>query len=234
MARKRKRRSKILLPADDQQRKAKRRKLPVFEAQDLRSLIKEAKASSNDGANAFLFAFRRRIALQMNELLRHLDVDPSQPNAWERGFLLLAHYHHGAGRLGWYPRRSNRNAATWRVDHDYALIREVAIFNGRGLSDRNAIAKLAADRKKRQLFPYREQKRRYFAKGDELVRREAALWSRLQKLRKSARGRSLFDWFGGVRDDGLDFYDRILRDLDMADFLAGLVKNQTHLRSPRS
>jgi hypothetical protein len=225
MAGKRKSQSKILFPPDDQQRKAKRRRLPVFEAHDLRTLIKEAEASPNDGANAFLFAFRRRNEAQMNELLRRLGVDPLQPDAGMKGFLLLAHYHHGVGRLAWNPRRTNRNAATWAVEHDFILIREVAILNARGLSDRAAIAELAADRKKRQLFPYREQARRHFPKGNELKRRQDALWSRLQKLRKSARGRSLFDWFGGVHDDGLDFYDRILRDLARTDILAGLVKN---------
>jgi hypothetical protein len=194
MASKRKSRSKILLSPDDQQRKAKRRELPVFEAHDLRTLIKEAKASPNDGANAFLLAFRRRNAAQMNELLRHLGVNPSQPDAGIKGFFLLAYYHHGVGRLAWNPRRTNKNAPTWTAEHDFMLIREVAILNGQGLSDRAAIAKLAGDLKKRQLFPYREQKGRHFPKGNELKRREDALWSRLQKLRKSARGRSLFDW----------------------------------------
>jgi hypothetical protein len=55
-------------------------------------------------------------------------------------------------------RRTNRNAATWQEDHDIALLHEVAILRSEGLSERLAIKRIAADRKKRHLFPYREQK----------------------------------------------------------------------------
>ena len=92
-----------------------------------------------------------------------------------------------------------------------------------GLSQRRAIAKVAADPRKMRLFPYRE-KSRYFPKGKQRGRREAALWAHFQKLIASTRGRSLFDLFGGAPRDGLSFWERTLRDLDDGDYLSSLEK----------
>ena len=92
-----------------------------------------------------------------------------------------------------------------------------------GLSQRRAIAKVAADPRKMRLFPYRE-KSRYFPKGTQRGRREAALWAHFQKLIASTRGRSLFDLFGGAPRDGLSFWERTLRDLDDGDYLRSLEK----------
>ena len=129
MARQRKRQSKISLLRTDQEIRAERKKLPIFKARNLRSSIAEANANQSVGGDfAILTAFRRRNTIQMEDLLRRLGVDPSQPDAWLRGFLLLAHYHHGVANLGWYPRRTNRNAATWTPAHDFAILREVEML----------------------------------------------------------------------------------------------------------
>jgi hypothetical protein len=159
------RRKRILLfPNNDQSTKARRKRLPVFEPHDLRSLMSEAKGKSDDFAD--LRALRRRNELQMKELLKRLGLDPTLSDAWQRGFFLLAHYHHGVGFIAWYPRRTNRNAATWQVDHDIALLHEVAILKSDGLSERSAIKKIAADRKKRHLYPYSRAKVSAFRQGD--------------------------------------------------------------------
>lgn len=218
---------KRLFPSD-QQIAAIRKKLPIFKAHDLRSLLAEAKASQNAEGDdiALVAALRQCTADQIQDLLRRLGVDPSQPDAWQRGFYLLAACHHRIGYLAWYPRRTNRNAARWTPEHDYELLREVTVLKAKGLSERRAIAKIAADPKRRKSFPYREQEGRHFPRGTQLERREAALWARYQKLIASARGRSLLDLFGGVREDGPSFLERVLRDLDEGDFLQQLV-NQT-------
>jgi hypothetical protein len=212
----RKRKKQVLLLPPNREIEARRKKLPIFEAHDLRSLLAEAKARQLvDGDDAaVLAALRRRNEVQMQKLLRALGVDPSRPDAWARGFFLLAHYHHGVGHLAWYPRRTNRNAAKWTPAQDLELLREVIMLTRDGLSKRRAIAKIAADPKKMRLLPYREQKSRYFPKGAERERREAALWARFQKLIASTRGRSLFDLFGSAPRDGLSFWERMLRDLD--------------------
>ena len=223
----RKRKKQILLLPPDREVEARRKKLPIFEAHDLRSLLAEAKASQHvDGDDvAVLAALRRRNEVQMQKLLRALGVDPSRPDAWARGFFLLAHYHHGVGQLAWYPRRTNRNAAKWTRAQDLELLREVIMLTRDGLSQRRAIAKIAADPRKMRLFPYREQKSRYSPKGTQRGRREAALWAHFQKLIASTRGRSLFDLFGGAPRDGLSFWERTLRDLDDGDYLRSLERN---------
>ena len=126
---------------------------------------------------AVLAALRRRNEVQMQKLLRGLGVDPSRPDAWKRGFFLLAYYHHGVGHLAWHPRRTNRNAAKWTRAQDLELLRQVIMLTRDGLSQRRAIAKVAADPRKMRLFPYRENKSRYFPKGTQRGRREATLWA---------------------------------------------------------
>jgi hypothetical protein len=221
----RKRKKQILLLPPDREVEARRKKLPIFEAHDLRSLLAEAKASQHvDGDDAaVLAALRRRNEMQMQKLLRALGVDPSRPDTWKRGFFLLAYYHHGVGHLAWYPQRTNKNAAKWTRAQDLELLRQVIMLTQAGLSQRRAIAKIAADPRKMRLFPYRE-KPRYFPKGTQRGRREAALWAHFQKLIASTRGRSLFDLFGGAPRDGLSFWERTLRDLDDGDYLRSLEK----------
>ena len=209
MAKRRKR--ILLLPNNDRSIKVRRKKLPVFEPHDLRSLISEAKVKSDD--LAVLRALRRRNELQMKVLLKRLGLDPTLPDAWQRGFFFLSHYHHGVGFIAWYPRRTNRNAATWQLDHDIALLREVAILRSEGLSERHAIKRIAVDRKKRHLFPYREQKYRPSAKGTEQRRREDALRARLHKLKSS---KFILDLISGDPREPLGVYEQALRELDAA------------------
>jgi hypothetical protein len=212
------RRSKISLFPKDHEVKSARRKLPVFDPHDLRSLIIEAKGNDQaDADSAFLFAFRRRNDTQMKDLLRRLGVNPSRADAWERGFFHLAFLHHGVGHLAWYPRRTNRNSATWTPAHDLALLREVFLLRQKGLSERAAVKKLASDPKRRQQFPYR--KKGYFSTVKEPQNREAALWARLQKLKASTRGTSLLDLLVGVSQDGLGSIERSLYELDMSSLL---------------
>jgi hypothetical protein len=208
-----KQRSKIPLFPKDHEVKRARRKLPVFDPQDVGSLLAEAK--TNDKADvdiAFLLVFRRRNGAQMKELLRRLGVDPSRPDAWERGFFHLARLHHGVGRLAWYHRRTNRNSATWTEAHELALLREVFLLRQQGLSERAAVKRLASDPKKRQLVPYR--KTGYFPNAEESEKREAALRERLKKLKGSARGKSILDLLLGMsRGGGLSSVERGLYEL---------------------
>jgi hypothetical protein len=211
-----------MFPKDHEIRN-ERRKLPVFDPHDLRALITEAKTNDEvDVDKAFLIAFRRRNDAQLKDLLRRLGVDPLKSDAWERGFFHLAFLHHGVGHLAWYPRRTNKNPATWTPTHDLALLREVVVLRQSGLSERAAVKKLAADQKKRQQFPYRAKG--YFSTANELQKREAALWARLQKVKASVRGKSIADMLVGVSQEGLSSIERQLYEVDMAP---KLVKNNS-------
>jgi hypothetical protein len=218
--------AKILLFPTDQQIRAARKKLPKFEAHDLRSLINEAKANENvEFDAAFLLAFRERNEMQMKKLLQRLGIDPSKPDAWMTGFFLLAYYHCGIGHIAWRPMRTNRNSATWTVTQDLALLREVMILRERGYSQRRAIKLIATDPKKRSLFPYR--RKGHFSTGSEQKKREAALRAHLQKLLVSTRGKSIGDLIIGVRHEALSPIVRTLYDFDVSNSLQqGLVKNQ--------
>ena len=105
MPSKRKRRSKIFIPRSEKEFNAERKNLPIFEPHDLRLLVNETMSGQPD--TGVLVAFRRRNDDQLKNLLRCLGVDPSRPDAWLRGFFLLAYYHHGVGHLAWYSRPTN-------------------------------------------------------------------------------------------------------------------------------
>ena len=228
MPKARKKRKILLSPKDHEVQKV-RRKLPVFDPHDLRSLITEAKTNDNaDIDTAFLLAFRRRNEIQMKALLRGLGVDPLRSDAWERGFFCLALLHHGVGHLAWYPRRTNRNSATWTPSHDYALLQEIFVLRQGGLSERAAVKKLAADPKKRELFPYRRQGSR-FSIDEDPQKRGAALWARLQKLKASTRGKSILDLLLGVSQGDLSSIERRLYELDMSSLLPKSGENQKPL-----
>jgi len=146
--------SKLSVFPSDQHILAMRKKLPVFEPHDLQLLLDEARADSTGGAlHALLSAFRRRNDIQSNDLLKSLGIDPSRSDAQSRGFFLLANIFCGVGRLAWHPRRTNRNSATWTLNDNIALLREVTILRGRGLSLRAAVKELAADKKSGTCFP---------------------------------------------------------------------------------
>jgi hypothetical protein len=218
-------RSKISLFPTDEQIRAGRGRLLKFEAHDLRSILDEAKANGKEDLEiAFVMALRRRNEKQMKELLRCLGIDASKADAWQRGFFRLANLHHGVGQLASYPRRTSKNATTWTSDHDLALLREVMILRQKGLSERRAVKKLVADRKKRELFPYR--RKGYFASTKELQNREDALWARLQKIKRSKFADVL-----GLRRDRLSPIELNMLELDVLNALPEeLVKNKTPSR----
>ena len=230
----RKQRPKLSVLTTDQEVKSARSKLPVFDPHDLQSLITEAKTDDTaDFDTAFFLAFRRRNDIQMKELLRRLGVNPSNPDAWERGFFHLACLHHGVGHLAWYPRRTNRNSATWTPAQDFVLLREVWILQQQGLSDRAAVEQLACDPKKRQLFPYR--KKGYFSKAEESEKRAAALRERLKALKASARGKSILDLLVGMcQSGGLGSLERGLYELAIFSSVPRIGKNQEPLQKAHS
>lgn len=224
MAKAKRKAARLLIFPDDAWIKAARKKLPKFKPHDFRSLVDAAKKSdATDTDKVFILEIRRRNERQLIDLLQSLGVDPLRPDAWARGFLLLAIYHHGVSHIAWSPLRTNRNATTWTPENDFNLLREITISQGRGLSQRQAVKRLAADRTKWQLFPY--QPKGHFVTGSEQRKREAALWARLRAIVKRSRGRSLLDLFGLSEQPATNSIEDTLRRLDMVNSLPALVKN---------
>jgi hypothetical protein len=221
MTKAKKRPSKALIFPTDQQLKIAREKLPVFEPHDVGSLIREAKKRNKGDVDK---EFRQYTEIQCKGLLQSLGVDPSRPDSWRRGFILLAVYHHGVGHLALGRRRTNRNSATWTSDHDVALLREVMILRSEGYSKRGAVKKLAADPEKQQLFPYRRKRHDY---QREEQKRAAALLRRLHMLKPSKDGGSNLEVLLGTRPSGLSSIERILHDFQMFSLLpSGVVKSK--------
>ena len=87
MAKAKRKAASILLLPDESWVRAARKKLPKFRPHDLRSLTDAAKRKGKADINKeVLLEFRRRNKRQLVDLLRTVGVDPSRPDAWERGF----------------------------------------------------------------------------------------------------------------------------------------------------
>ncbi len=79
---------------------------------------------------------------QLEQLLRSLGLDPASPAAWRDGFLLLAALYCGVGK----PRRTNRNAEKLSANDDFVLLCEMSRLMKQGITQEQALHRLAADR----------------------------------------------------------------------------------------
>ena len=215
----RKERVRILVGHTDEHIKAQCKKLLLFEPHDLRSLISEARAGGGDTGleQGVVSALKERNQRQMVDLLCRLGIDPSQPDSWQKGFLRLAYYHYGIGRLAWQPLRTNRRAATWTPCDDLNFIMEVTKLKANGSSELKAIKRILSDPRTRELFPYRGQKNRAgsdYSSKYEVKRREAALWRRLQYLKASSNWNSVLDQLLGPGWNAQSSSERALYALD--------------------
>ena len=187
----------IVQHPDPRKLNATRKRLPKFKPHDLQPILNAARAVEGQSwSDHAVLEIRRRNQKQMADLLRRLGVDPSQPDAWQRGFFLLAFYHHGVGNLTWRIPRTNRNAATWTNAADLNLLREVTtLMAAAGISELQAIKRIVSDPQKRKLFPYREQNRigSHSSLQNEKVKRQTALRRRLQHLKASSSWDSVMD-----------------------------------------
>jgi hypothetical protein len=221
----------ILYPSTRQQIESVQKKLPTFNPRDLRSLVNAAKKAELGNVNkAFTNEYEARVHEQETELLRGLGINPGEPNAWREAFRLLATYDRGLGQISWTPQRSNKgNASRWTNDHNLNLLREVTILKGSGLSEREAIKRLARDKSKRALFPYRPQRSGDETQAAELKRYEAALRQQIQHLKAKSNLDSIFRVLAGAYRGNLSAIEQVLAQYDDAhtiDYLVNLELDQ--------
>lgn len=170
-----------------------RRKLPHFRPHDLTVLLSETRSQGLSGKKldeAVVLRMRQINDAQLKQLVSALGVESVHSDFWQRAFFLLAHLHHGVGHLSVRPKKTNRNAAVWTLDHDQLLIREMLILKSQGLSDRKAIEKLASDSRKGKLFPHRAQMDTKLLR-DTKKQHKAALRHRWQTIKAASSIESL-------------------------------------------
>ena len=234
----RKKPTQILMVPTDDHIKAQCKKLPRFKPHDFRSVVSEARASAkqSDLDQEVMLALKRRNERQSIELLRQLGIDPSQPDAWQKGFLWLAHYHYGVGRLAWHRPRTNRNAANWKESDNLNLLMEVTKLMATGLSELQAINRIVSNPQTRRLFPHREQRDRsdfHSTVKNKEKRRQAALWRRLQYLKASSTEKTILDQLLGPGWNAQSFSERSLHALDHPlDYPAPAAKSVMKIKRP--
>jgi hypothetical protein len=103
-----------------------------------------------------------------------------------------------------------------------------------GYSERRAVKKLAADPKKKNLFPYRPNRTvGYSTPATGSPKREAALWRHWLKVKSSRKDVSILDLVMDTSYDRLSSIERLSYDFEMSQLLPdGLVKNQAPPKSP--
>jgi hypothetical protein len=154
---KRARARQALLP-DDARIAARRRALPNFDPYDSGQLRADADAleqAARDngehltGDEAIGRALYRLQSKQLYELLQAMGVDLRSPNLWRDAFVRLAEIHHNVGRLiyRWTPgKKKNMKSSLNKVAKSVALVREVGEIVSAGVSEREAIRRLAKKR----------------------------------------------------------------------------------------
>jgi hypothetical protein len=189
--------------------------VPSFNPHDLRTLVAEAAAG---GDHAFLLAFRQHTQNQAIKLLTQMGIDPSQPDAWQRGFFWLAYCYCGVGHLAWHERRSNKNAATWTPDKELKLLEAVIKLRAEGLSELAATQRIASDPQFKESLPYRQEGDRgssNFSKQHATKKRQAALWRHLQHIKEQSSGPyALLDQLAGPGWNAQSAAERVLYAID--------------------
>jgi hypothetical protein len=120
---------------------------------------------------------------QLDDLLRALGLTRSTPDAWRKGFQLLAMIHHGTAHFFYdRPRKPNRNATKWRAEHDRLLYTFVNDFEKEGVFPTVALRAIAKDQKKWSRLPLSSKPRS--EKSDDDLRYEAfrKQWTRISKM----------------------------------------------------
>jgi hypothetical protein len=190
------------------------KRLPTFSPLDFRHLVNAAKKSEPDDVRqAFINEYEARVHEQEAELLRGLGINPTEPDAWHEAFQRLAMYDRGLGQISWTPQRP-RNATRWTNDHNINLLREVMILEMSGISERQAIKRLARDKTKQKLFPYKPQRSGDATRATELKRYESALRKQIQHLKAESGPDSLFRILAGAYRGNLSVIERILAQYD--------------------
>ncbi|MDO8397976.1 MAG: hypothetical protein Q7T45_09150 [Bradyrhizobium sp.] len=163
-------------------REAQAARLTQFEPHNLDDIVQDARAINADT----VLNLRRKNDQQIEQLLREMHVDPEQPDVWRKAFFLLATIHHGVGGISTTPKRQkNKNAAKWTAEQHLIFYQMMQVLLQEGLSERDAVKRIANDKARWERFPNQGQNRPS-STSDDASKRQAAFWARWVKIIKMA------------------------------------------------
>jgi hypothetical protein len=163
-------------------------RLTHFEPHKLDDIVQDARAASEqpDFTVEALLNLRRKNDQQIEQLLHEMNLDPKQPDVWQRAFFRLAAVHHGVGGLSTTPpRQTNKNARKWTAEQHLIFYQMMQVLLQDGISERGAVKKIANDKEKWRRFPNQGQIRPS-STSDGASKRQAAFWARWVKIIKVA------------------------------------------------
>lgn len=164
-------------------------RLTQFEPHKLDDIVQDAGATSeqlSNNADTVLTSFRRKNDEQIEQLLREMHIDLEEPDAWRKAFFRLAAIHHGVGGLSkTHRRQKNKNAKTWTSEQHLLFYQMMQMLLLDGISEREAVKKIANDKEKWQQFPNQGQNKPS-STSDGASKRQAALRARWVKIIKLA------------------------------------------------
>ena len=187
----------VLVEPDPDKLEQLRAKLQRFPALDLRTIVEDAKASSELTAEKIRAKHK---AEQIEQILAMLGFQNA--TAWDRiaAFYLLAEVLLGVGHVTYTSKRSNRSAAKWDKA-ELPLIGFMHQLTESGLSEREALKAIAADPEKWRRLPYEQRGKVIWGGKKEQKNRAGALKKKWDRMKKrwgdDPLGRALgLDWEG--------------------------------------
>lgn len=136
-----------LIVGSKSERKQRLSLLPQFEpftvSPEEQPSDRKDRSTKTDAVLAQLEAETER---QINELLKALGYERSDPHIWEKAFRNLAEIHHGVGAIATpVDAPSNRNASQWTLAQDDLLVSTVDELRARGQTLSAALHIIAKD-----------------------------------------------------------------------------------------
>ena len=126
-----------------------------FEPMDFRQLLEQARQENSTNLDQqFVRIVREITTKQLNELLSAMHIKRTDSRRFQKAFVTIATALHGVGQVVWRP--SPPRQRHWTLDNYATLYSLVQILKKwQGLSERNAIKKIAGDEQVNWSLPYR-------------------------------------------------------------------------------
>ena len=178
-------RGSVLVEPDPDKLERLGAKLQPFPALDLRTIVEDAKASSELTAEKIRAKHK---AEQIEQILAVLGFQNPTARDWIKAFYLLAEALLGVGHVAYTPKRSSRSAAKWDRVAEWRLLGFVIELTDDGLSEMGALDAIAADPEKWRLLPHQQRGNVHWGGKKEQKKRAGALKQQLNRMKKRSGG----------------------------------------------
>jgi hypothetical protein len=143
-------RNSVQIYPDAQELEKLKARLRTFPPHDVTSIFTLPTSEANQEADRVTASV---INGQLDELLKALGIDPTTPDAWRRGFQLLAMIHYRTGHFTYVNARQRKRGTSKSIIQQDRLLHELMNEHmRRGLKPTQALREIAKDSEKEKLL----------------------------------------------------------------------------------